>query len=117
MSDKVYSCEEGIAMFQTQGKVILPNPEPFNTSKSSQPQFTGLDGNSPVFVTKKLSMPNYPISPAAMPSKTTFPLEASAKLNVPTNPDKTLSDLCAAAQAWGIKAVEEKKSQVSLSSL
>ena len=114
MSSKVYSCEEGVAMFQTAGKVILPNPEPFNTSKSAQPQFTGLDGEQPVFKTPKLSMPKYPISPSAMPSKTTFPLEASAKLNVPTNPDKTLSDLCAAAQAWGIKAVEEKKSQVSL---
>ena len=101
-----------MAMFQTAGKVILPNPEPFNTSKSSQPQFTGLDGEQPVFVSKKLKMPNYPIGPTEMPSKTLFPLQPNAKLNVPVNPDKSLSDLCASAQAWGIQAVEEKKPQV-----
>ena len=112
---RVYSCSEGAEMFRQKDMVILPNPEPFNTSRSSLPQFTGLDGTQPVFVTKKLTMPNYAIGPAEMPSKTTFPLQPSAKLNVPVNPDRELSELCEAALAWGIKAVEEKKALVSSS--
>jgi len=111
---KVYSCKDGIGMFTTAGSVSMPNPEPFNTSKSSQPMFTGLEGSQPVFVTKKLTMPNYAIGPAEMPSKTTFPLQPSAKINVPVNPDRELSELCDAAQAWVIKAVEEKKALVSV---
>jgi hypothetical protein len=116
MSDRVYSCEEGVALFKS-GKVTLTNPVPFNTSKSAELQFHGpdgkIDGNPFRFKTPKITMPNYPIGPAEMPSKTTFPLQSTAKLNVPTNPDKTLSDLCAAAQEFGIKAVEEKKALVS----
>ena len=99
-------------MFTT-GSVSMPNPEPFQTSRSSQPMFTGLDGAQPVFGTGKLTMPNYPIGPAEMPSKTTFPLQPSAKINVPVNPDPELIELCDAAQAWVINAVGEKKALVS----
>jgi len=101
-------------MFAT-GAVSMPPPQPFNTSKSSQPMFTGLDGTQPVFVSKKLTMPNYAnaIGPAAMPSKTTFPLQPSEKINVSVNPDPDLVELCDAAQGWVIKAVEENKAQVS----
>jgi hypothetical protein len=112
MSDKIFTCEEGVEIFKKKS-VMLPKPAPFNTSLSSEPKFTGLDGATPTFVTKKLEMPKYPISLAEMPSKTTFPAQPSAKLNVPVNTDKSLSDLCKAAQDFFIEKIEEDKVNVS----
>ena len=117
MSDKVYTCAEAIALFKD-GKVGLTPPAPYNTSLSADWVVKMSDqeiSNSLVFKTDKLTMPNYPIGLAEMPSKTTFPVAPNVKLNVPVNPNQALSDLCAAIQDRMTSEIETKKSLVSAS--
>jgi hypothetical protein len=116
MAEKIFTCAEGVELFKKKS-VMLPKPAPFNTSLSSEPKFTGMDGATPTFMTERLTMPKYPLSLAEMPSKTTFPINPSAKLNVPVNTNKSLSDLCKAAQEFFIEQIEAEKANVSISLL
>jgi hypothetical protein len=114
MSDKMLSCAEATALFQS-GKVHLTEPAPFQTSLSAELKFTGFDGATIAFTTDKLSTTNYgPVSPAEMPKKDTFPLLSNTKLNVSVVPNKDLTDMCNAAQEFIINAIESKRSLVSL---
>jgi hypothetical protein len=74
-----------------------------------------MDGATPTFVTNKLSMPRYPIGLAEMPSKTTFPVNPNAKINVPVIPDKDMRDFCNTIQEYFIEHIEADKANVSFS--
>ena len=115
MSEKMFTCAEAVTLFQS-GKVLLTEPSPFQTSLSAELKFTGMDGAQVAFTTDKLSTTNYgPVSPAEMPKKDTFPLLSNTKLNVSVVPNKALTDMCNTAQEFIIKAIEDKRSLVSMS--
>ena len=112
--DKVHTCEEALALFKN-GKISLTPPAPYNTSLSAEwiQKLSDREiSNSIVVKTDKLTMPNYPIGLAEMPSKNTFPVAPNVKLNVPVNPNKALSDLLAGVQDTLISEIEAKKSMV-----
>jgi len=117
MSEKTLTCEEAMTLFQG-GRVHLTEPSPYQTSLSAELKFTGFDGATIAFTTEKLTTTNYgPVSPAEMPKKDTFPLPSNTKLNVSVVPNKSLADMCIAAQEFIIKAIEDKRSLVRFSTI
>lgn len=118
---KTYTLEEAAQLLKN-GQVRLTPPAPYGAgllSANWMIEHTPNEvGNAFLIKLPKLSMANFGISIADMPSKTTFPADPNAKmpcslkLNVPLNPNKTFSDICSLIQDTLIAQIEKEKPKV-----